>query len=66
MIAEISDGHGVVETVQVHAAELDDADRDRVWTWIKENNGGLRRLRAPDRPQDPAGRPHPALTVARG
>lgn len=39
--AEIADGHGAVETVQVHAAELDDADRDRVWTWIKENNGGF-------------------------
>ena len=27
--------------VPVHAAELDEADRDRVWAWIKENNGGF-------------------------
>lgn len=39
--AEIADGEGGVETVAVHARELDEADRDRVWTWIKENNGGF-------------------------
>lgn len=39
--AEIADGEGGVETVAVHASELGDADRDRVWTWIKENNGGF-------------------------
>lgn len=39
--AEIADGEGGVETVPVHASELDDADRDRIWTWIKENNGGF-------------------------
>ena len=42
------DGEGGVETVPVHAAELDEADRDRVWAWIKENNGGFasaRRIR---------------------
>jgi deazaflavin-dependent oxidoreductase (nitroreductase family) len=41
VVAEIADGEGTVETVRVHASELGTADRDRVWTWIKENNGGF-------------------------
>ncbi|ALE74112.1 AclJ [Pseudonocardia sp. Ae168_Ps1] len=41
VVAEIADGAGTVETVRVHASELGTADRDRVWTWIKDNNGGF-------------------------
>lgn len=41
VVVEISDGQGGVATRQVHASELEPAERERVWTWIKENNGGF-------------------------
>lgn len=40
-VAEVADGRGGVETLRVQAGELPDGDRERVWTWIKENNGGF-------------------------
>lgn len=41
VVAEIADGRGGVETVRVHASELGAADRERVWTRIKAENGGF-------------------------
>ncbi|MEJ8277346.1 nitroreductase/quinone reductase family protein [Pseudonocardia spirodelae] len=38
---EISDGEGAVETRRVHASELPDDERERIWTWIKDTNGGF-------------------------
>ena len=50
VVVEIGDGQGNVETRRVHASELPGAERDRIWTWIKENNGGFAEYeRATDR-----------------
>lgn len=38
---EVADGRGAVETREVRATELTGAERDRVWTWIKDTNGGF-------------------------
>ena len=37
-VVEVSDGAGGAETVQVRTTELTGADRDRVWTRIKDDN----------------------------
>ena len=41
LVVEVADGQGHVATKQVHASELPRDERDRIWTWIKENNGGF-------------------------
>lgn len=41
VVAEVSDGQGRVETTPVHASELPTDERDRLWSWIKENNAGF-------------------------
>lgn len=41
VVVEVADGRGGVETRRVHAGELSGAERDRIWTWIKDNNGGF-------------------------
>ncbi|ANY05211.1 nitroreductase/quinone reductase family protein [Pseudonocardia sp. HH130630-07] len=41
VVAEISDGRGAVETVRLHATELEPGDRERIWTRIKDENGGF-------------------------
>ncbi|MEV1292591.1 nitroreductase family deazaflavin-dependent oxidoreductase [Pseudonocardia sp. NPDC049635] len=41
VVVEVSDGAGQVATKQVRASELPGDERDRIWTWIKENNGGF-------------------------
>ncbi|MFP5021995.1 nitroreductase/quinone reductase family protein [Pseudonocardia phyllosphaerae] len=39
--AAVADGGGYVQTVQVHAEELTGDERERIWTTIKDNNGGF-------------------------
>ena len=41
VVVEIADGDGNVETTPVHAEDLTGDERDRLWNWILENEGGF-------------------------